>query len=206
MLLPASLCFSFRSGAIYLKNHVNTYWTDYNDVKLPLTNSLAAPPSNESTGKLYVIGEADKDYLRNFILDAITHTKDPLRCQLITTAGTMIKSDFPSQWTQFINQIHQCLSTDNINAWESSLLVFYTLVQHYEYKKVEDRLSMDDVMTVILPLLQQRFMHLFTQNESDQSALIQKQIFKIFHAYTQVRAIGIVFRTTLSLFVFSSPL
>jgi hypothetical protein len=46
----------------------------------------------------------------------------------------MIKNDFPSKWTQFINQIHTCLSTDNINAWESALLVFYTLVQHYEYK------------------------------------------------------------------------
>jgi hypothetical protein len=46
----------------------------------------------------------------------------------------MIKNDFPSKWSQFINQIHTCLSTDNINAWESSLLVFYTLIQHYEYE------------------------------------------------------------------------
>ncbi len=45
---------------------------------------------------------------------------------------------------------------------------------------------MDDVMIVILPLLLQRFMQLFTHNDSDHSALIQKQILKIFHAYTQV--------------------
>jgi len=51
---------------------------------------------------------------------------------------------------------------------------------------MEDRSPMDDVMTVILPLLLQRFMQLFTHNDSDQSALIQKQILKIFHAYTQV--------------------
>jgi hypothetical protein len=48
-------------------------------------------------------------------------------------AGTMIKIDFPSKWPQFINQIHTCLSSDNIDAWESSLLVYYTLVQHFEY-------------------------------------------------------------------------
>lgn len=41
-------------------------------------------------------------------------------------------------------------------------------------------------MVVILPILFQRFMQLFAHHESDQSALIQKQILKIFHAYTQV--------------------
>lgn len=45
---------------------------------------------------------------------------------------------------------------------------------------------MDDVMVVILPILFQRFMQLFAHHDSDQSALIQKQILKIFHAYTQV--------------------
>ena len=42
-------------------------------------------------------------------------------------------------------------------------------------------------MVVILPLLHQRFMQLFAHDDSDQSAFIQKQILKIFHAYTQVR-------------------
>ena len=54
------------------------------------------------------------------------------------------------------------------------------------YKKSDDRGPMDDVMIVILPLLQQRFMQLFAHDDSDPSALIQKQILKIFHAYTQV--------------------
>ena len=54
---------------------------------------------------------------------------------------------------------------------------------------MEDRGPMDDVMVVILPLLHQRFMQLFAHNDSDQSAFIQKQILKIFHAYTQVRIV-----------------
>lgn len=45
----------------------------------------------------------------------------------------MIKNDFPLKWPQFINQIHTCLSTDKIDTWHSVLLVFYTLVQHFEY-------------------------------------------------------------------------
>ena len=57
----------------------------------------------------------------------------PCRCQLVTSAGTMIKCDFPTKWPQFMNQIHVCLSTDNIETWTSVLLVFYTLVQYYEW-------------------------------------------------------------------------
>lgn len=58
--------------------------------------------------------------------------------------------------------------------------------ERFRYKKMEDRAPMDDVMIVILPILFQRLMQLFAHHDSDQSALIQKQILKIFHAYTQV--------------------
>ena len=65
---------------------------------------------------------------------------------------------------------------------------------------MEDRGPMDDVMLVILPLLHQRFMQLFAHDDSDQSAFIQKQILKIFHAYTQVRIISILYTRIADMF------
>jgi hypothetical protein len=35
-----------------------------------------------------------------------------------------------------MNQIHTCLATDNMETWHSVLLVFYILVQYYEYVAV----------------------------------------------------------------------
>ncbi|UJR37907.1 hypothetical protein I4U23_030595 [Adineta vaga] len=184
-----------QAGAILLKNHINAYWSDGYDSSSTTDPDILAladavnvdiPKVNGDVSKSSLISDTDKDYLRNVLIDAIIRMKDPLRCQLITAAGTMIKNDFPLKWPQFMNQIHTCLSSDNIETWTSVLLVFYMLVQYYEYKKVEDRGPMDDVMIVILPLLHQRFMQLFAHNDSDQSALIQKQILKIFHAYTQL--------------------
>ncbi|CAF3319814.1 unnamed protein product [Rotaria socialis] len=185
-----------QAGAIYLKNYVNTNWPDGTDPSATADPDILALASavnidvSKTNGdhpqRASPISDADKDYLRNILIDAILRTKDPLRCQLITAAGTLIKCDFPSKWPQFINQIHACLSTDNIETWNSVLLVFYALVQHYEYKKSEDRGPMDDVMLVILPLLHQRLMQLFAHNDSDQSALSQKTILKIFHAYIQL--------------------
>lgn len=70
-----------QAGAIYLKNHIHTYWSDYNESQttsdsdlLTLGNAVSVPST-----RLYVIPDSDKDYLRNILLDAIIRTKDPLR-------------------------------------------------------------------------------------------------------------------------------
>ncbi len=81
-----SLFFFCLSGAIYLKNHINTYWSDYNEPKLTsdsdiitLANAVSIPIGGDSTQKLFVVSDPDKEYLRNVLIDAIIRTKDPLR-------------------------------------------------------------------------------------------------------------------------------
>ena len=76
-------------GAIYLKNHINTYWSDYNGSKattdsdvITLANAVNANinrPTGDNTQKMFVISDADKEYLRNVLINAIMHIKDPLR-------------------------------------------------------------------------------------------------------------------------------
>lgn len=76
-------------GAIYLKNHINTYWSDGNDHHLSSDSDIMAlvdavnvnvPKSNSDLSKrVSLITDADKEYLRNVLIDAIIRTKDPLR-------------------------------------------------------------------------------------------------------------------------------
>ena len=76
-------------GAIYLKNHVNTYWSDGSDHHVsndPDIQALAdavnvsvPKPTNEQSASVSLISPTDKDYLRNVLIDAIIRTKDPLR-------------------------------------------------------------------------------------------------------------------------------
>lgn len=75
----------FLLGAIYLKNHINTYWSDYNETKLTndsdiitLANAVNVQTS-DNTQKLFAVPEPDKEYLRTVLIDAIIRTKDPLR-------------------------------------------------------------------------------------------------------------------------------
>jgi hypothetical protein len=78
-----------RLGAIYLKNHINTYWSDGNDHSLSSDPDIAAladavnvsvtKSNSDQSSKVSIISVTDKEYLRNVLIDAIIRTKDPLR-------------------------------------------------------------------------------------------------------------------------------
>lgn len=79
----------FTLGAIYLKNHINAHWPDRTDgssttdpdiiALAEAVNVNIAKVNGESSQKPSLISDADKDYLRNVLIDAIIRTKDPLR-------------------------------------------------------------------------------------------------------------------------------
>jgi hypothetical protein len=72
-----------------LKNHINTYWSDGNDLHsstdpdiLALANAVDVDVTNvisDKAQKPSLISDVDKDYLRSVLIDAIIRTKDPLR-------------------------------------------------------------------------------------------------------------------------------
>ena len=76
-------------GAIYLKNHINTYWSDGNDQHLSsdpdiialaeAVNVSVVKSNSDHSQKVSLISDVDKEYLRNVLIDAIIRTKDPLR-------------------------------------------------------------------------------------------------------------------------------
>lgn len=65
-----------------------------------------------------------------------------------------------------------------------SLLALYQLVKCYEYRTSDERGPLDDAMNALLPLLYQRCGQLLA-DPSDLSIQLQKQILKIFFAFTQ---------------------
>ena len=72
-----------------MKNHINTYWSDGSDTYsttdpdiLALADAVnvnIAKVNSDNSKKASLISDADKDYLRNILIDAIIRSKDPLR-------------------------------------------------------------------------------------------------------------------------------
>ncbi|KAG8524236.1 Importin-7, partial [Galemys pyrenaicus] len=155
---------------IYLKNMITQYWPD-----------REAVPGDISP---YTIPEEDRHCIRENIVEAIIHSPELIRVQLTTCIHHIIKHDYPSRWTAIVDKIGFYLQSDNSACWLGILLCLYQLVKNYEYKKPEERSPLVAAMQHFLPVLKDRFIQLLS-DQSDQSVLIQKQIFKIFYALVQ---------------------
>lgn len=72
-----------------MKNHISNHWSDGKDHHFSTDPDMAAladavnvtvpNTNNDSTPKVSLISDSDKDYLRNVLIDAILRTKDPIR-------------------------------------------------------------------------------------------------------------------------------
>ncbi|XP_032021748.1 importin-7 [Hylobates moloch] len=159
-----------QAGVIYLKNMITQYWPD-----------RETAPGDISP---YTIPEEDRHCIRENIVEAIIHSPELIRVQLTTCIHHIIKHDYPSRWTAIVDKIGFYLQSDNSACWLGILLCLYQLVKNYEYKKPEERSPLVAAMQHFLPVLKDRFIQLLS-DQSDQSVLIQKQIFKIFYALVQ---------------------
>ncbi|XP_072278431.1 importin-7 isoform X1 [Pyxicephalus adspersus] len=159
-----------QAGVIYLKNMITQYWPD-----------REATPGEIPT---HTIPEEDRHFIRENIVEAIIQSPELIRVQLTTCIHHIIKHDYPTRWTAVVEKIGFYLQSDNSACWLGILLCLYQLVKNYEYKKPEERSPLIAAMQHFLPMLKDRFIRLLP-DPSEQSVLIQKQIFKIFYALVQ---------------------
>lgn len=105
-----------QAGVIYLKNMISQYWSnDPNET--PNTPSLP---------------DHDKQLIRDNIIEAVIHSTEAIRAQLIVCVRTITTYDFPEKWTQIIDKVHHFIQTNNINSWYGALQAFYQLCKIYE--------------------------------------------------------------------------
>lgn len=160
-----------QAGVIYLKNMVTQFWSEKE------VENLADPVP-------FSIHEQDRQTIREHIIEAIIHAPDVIRVQLCVCISHLIKCDFPGRWPNAAEKMAMYVQSENHAAWMGALMSIYHLVKVYEYKRCEERSIMDQTMKLMLPLLYQRMVQLLP-DPSELSNLLQKQILKIFYAFTQ---------------------
>lgn len=160
-----------QAGAIYLKNMVNQFW---------LERSIDKP--NELMPNS--LQESDRVTIRDNLIEAVIHSPDPIRAQLIVCVRTISQQDFPEKWPSIIDKVHQFIQTNDINSWYGALQAYYQLCKIYEYKSSKDREAYHKAMQVLLPMFLERLCQL-VEDQSDLSVLTQKQILKIFFTFIQ---------------------
>ncbi|XP_015795656.1 importin-7 [Tetranychus urticae] len=159
-----------QAAVIYLKNNVIAYWSD---------KSNGPGLDND-----FNIHEADRQIIRDSIIDAIVMAPELISVHLAVCVSHIIKADFPGRWLGLVDKICIYLRHPDTKCWMGALLALYQLVKIYEYKTGDDRAPLDEAMNLLLPLIYQRCGQLLGDH-SDLSICLQKQVLKIFHAFTQ---------------------
>ncbi|KAL1456808.1 hypothetical protein WDU94_001509 [Cyamophila willieti] len=160
-----------QAGVVYLKNLITNQWVEKEvvDPGVPLAFSLH---------------EQDKAMIRDAIVDAVVMAPDVIRVQLAVCVSSIVKHDFPGKWTQIVDKVSIYLQNPDATPWFGALLCLYQLVKIYEYKNEGERGQLNDAMTLLLPQVYTLCTRLLP-DPSEQSTLLQKQILKIFFAFTQ---------------------
>ncbi len=112
-----------QAGAIYLKNMVNQFWME---------RSVDKP--NELMP--YSLQESDRATIRDNLIEAVIHSPDPIRAQLIVCVRTISQQDFPEKWPTIIDKVHQFIQTNDMNSWYGVLQAYYQLCKIYEYESL----------------------------------------------------------------------
>ncbi|XP_055947486.1 importin-7-like [Argiope bruennichi] len=159
-----------QAGVIYLKNMIAQFWQD----------------KEQEPGKplVFSIHEQDRAMIRDSIVDALVYAADLIRVQLAVCVSNIVKHDFPGKWTGIVDKISVYLQMNDTNVCMGALLCLYQLVKNFEYKNSEERGPLNEAMNMLLPMIYQRCVQL-VHDPSDVSALLQKQILKIFFALIQ---------------------
>lgn len=160
-----------QAGVIYLKNMLTQYW-------------IEREPEHVTDKVPFNIHEQDRQPIRENIIEAIIHAPEPVRVQLCVCLNHIIKYDFPGRWPNVAEKMAFYINSDNHATWMGALVSIYQFVKVFEYKRCEERSTMDDTMKHMLPILYQRLVQ-FAPDTSEVSSLLQKQILKIYFAYTQ---------------------
>jgi hypothetical protein len=161
-----------QAGAIYLKNLINQFWPERSEED-KLDSSIT-----------YNLAESDKKTIRDNIIEAVIHSPDTIRAQLVVCVRTITNNDFPDKWVDVVDKVHHFIQSNEINSWYGALQAYYQLCKIYEYKTAKDREAYHKAMRVLLPMFLERLCQL-NDDPSDLSVLTQKKILKIFYAFMQ---------------------
>ena len=111
-----------QAGAIYLKNMVSQFWIERKAEKpaaIGINNAVEMP--------MFCLSESDKQTIRDNLIEAVIHSPDPIRAQLIVCVRTLTQQDFPEKWTAIVDKVHQFIQTNDINSWHGALQVKITM-------------------------------------------------------------------------------
>jgi len=134
-----------------------------------------------------IIGEADKQQVRDNIISCLCKATDPrIINQYKRCIAKMALFDYPHSWPNLLQEANHFLSQQDEKSVLSGLTALYCLVKKYEFELDEDRQPLNDIVMHSIGLLGD-LINQVVNVESEGSLQMLHLICKIFYTANQLR-------------------
>ncbi|SAM05668.1 hypothetical protein [Absidia glauca] len=155
-----------QAAAIYFKNRIYRAW-------------------DRAGHSSYPIGEEDRNIIKQGLLHALVTVPNAVQVQLATSLYTILDSDFPDRWPNFVNEVQSFLSSNDARLVSVGLLALREVVKVYQWKDIDRREPLQHIIEQTFPTIQAICSNLVVMDDLD-AALMMKTSLKIYHASIQV--------------------
>jgi hypothetical protein len=135
----------------------------------------------------FIINDADKQILRDNILEASVHQNENIVRKFLTeTIIRIAEYDYPNNWPTLVPSIITNLNSGDNTRMFRSLVPFRYLVKIYELKQPEDRGPLNDLVIHVFPLLLSFAQNLLTNHKTLEAAEFINVILKTYWSSMQL--------------------
>ncbi|RUS23108.1 armadillo-type protein [Endogone sp. FLAS-F59071] len=153
-------------AAIYFKNRLHKSWDETKQSPNPII-------------------EQDRIVVKQAILQALDISYCLLcilycRVQLTSSLSTILSNDFPDLWPEFLSQVQAALQSNDVRLVYVGLLALREVVKVYQWKSVEKRDPLSNIVKATFPTIQNIATGL-VNNDTLEAAEMLKTALKIYH-------------------------
>ncbi|KAI9256941.1 putative nonsense-mediated mRNA decay protein [Sporodiniella umbellata] len=154
-----------QAAAIYFKNRLNKAWGAERESAVPINND-------------------DRNMVKQTILQALVTAPNQVQVQLTSTLNTILTSDFPDKWPNFVNEVEKFLTSADVRLIYVGLLALREVVKIYQWRTGSRREPFTQLVKSTFPAIQSIASNLIA-SDSIEAAEMLKLSLKIYHCGIQ---------------------
>ena len=123
-------------AAVYLKNRISRGWV-----------------TDDSSALYKPIPENERAPFRDRVVPVLASSPPPIRAQLIPVLQTILQSDFPLKWPNFMDITLQLLNGADASSVYAGLQCLLSICRTYRFKSGDSRADLDKIVEGAFPAL-----------------------------------------------------
>jgi importin-7 len=118
------------------------------------------------------IPKTEKDTFRPLLIQVLIVATPAIRSQFMAILSKVLTADYPSEWPEFYDVMHNLLQSGEINQVYAGLTCFHELCKVFRWKSGENRAGLQNVVQNVFPVALQIANKLFLDSSVESGTML----------------------------------